>query len=409
VTLPTLVRCTPRLLRETSEDVSFERHREMHGDLPASTAAEVLREIDASGLTGRGGAGFPTGRKLRSLAGTRRPILIGNGCEGEPASGKDVFLLHRLPHLVLDGIQLAARAIGASEAYLAVASPAAMRRAEVAVAERVSRGVDSVRVTLLSVPEVFLSGEESALVNAVVGRKPLPRTVPPRVFERGAFGRPTLVQNVETLAHIALIARFGATWFRERGPDHDPGTMLVSISGAVHRPGISEVVRGAPLAEIVATAGGFSRSPQAVLVGGYHGTWVDPHADHFAPGAGVVIVLPLDVCGLVETARVASYLAAESAGQCGPCLNGLPALADVLCDIASPSGRRDAGAESRVWQLAGLVERRGACHHPDGTARFVRSAMTTFRTELAVHAGGDCSAVSDERVLPTPGFGAKRR
>ena len=406
--MSTLVRTEQRLLRGAAETLDYAAHVDLHGPVALASPQAILAAIDASGITGRGGAGFPTGRKLRSLADTLRPVVIGNGCEGEPASGKDAFLLRRTPHLVLDGLQVVAHAVGSSEIYLGIASPAAMRAVELALAERVARRVDPVTVRLVRVVEAFLSGEESALVGAIENGRALPRTTPPRVFERGAFGRPTLVQNVETLAHIALIARYGAGWFRENGTDDDPGTMLVSVSGAVRSPGVAEVDRGASVTDIVAAAGGFSQSPQAVLLGGYHGTWIDPAAEGFAPGAGVVVVLPKSVCGLQESARVVTYLAAQSAGQCGPCLNGLPALAQVFRELTQPNTSDPLGNAERAWRLASVVERRGACHHPDGTAKFVRSALSVFSAELDLHAQGGCGGTSAGHVLPTPGVGGGR-
>jgi len=400
----------PRLLRGAGADVSLAEHRRMHGDLPDIAPEWLLRAVDDSGLTGRGGAGFPAARKLRSIAGRKNSLIIANGAEGEPASAKDVFLMRRLPHLVLDGLQVVADAVGSNEVYLAVASNPARHRLDLAIAERNAAGVDRTRVRVLPVPDVFLAGEESALVNAVEGRASLPRSTPPRVFEKGAFGRPTLVQNVETLAHIALIARHGAAWFREVGSVEDPGSMLVSISGAVARPGIAEVARGSSIEQIIAAAGGLRHAVQAVLVGGYHGTWLTPTTMDFRPGAGVVVALPTDVCGLVETARVVAYLADQSAQQCGPCLNGLPALASVLGEIArGRSGGRAIGPQvRRATELAALVERRGACHHPDGSVRFIRSALSMFETEIDLHAHGRCSATDRRPFLPTPGVGGAR-
>jgi len=186
----------------------------------------------------------------------------------------------------------------------------------------------------VAAPDRFVAGEESAVVAAVEGRRALPRDTPRRVVEAGVRGRPTLVQNVETLAHLALIARHGAGWFRDLGTSDEPGTLLATVSGAVAAPGVQEIPHGLPLRSLVALAGGPSEPVQALLVGGYHGTWlpaslVDTPMSRAAlrplgasPGAGVVVVLPLSRCGLVESARIAGYLAEQSAGQCGPCVNG---------------------------------------------------------------------------------------
>ena len=184
-----------------------------------------------------------------------------------------------------------------------------------------------------------------------------PTTTPPRPFERGVGGRPTLIQNVETLAHLALIARFGANWFRGVGTADDPGSLLVSVSGAVARPAVLEVPLGVPIGRIVA-AFGLEVEPQAALVGGYFGAWLPWREAVDLPltrahlraaggsiGAGIVAVLPPESCGLCETTRIAAYLATQSARQCGPCQHGLPAIArDLaqLCHGSDPAARERA-------------------------------------------------------------------
>jgi NADH:ubiquinone oxidoreductase subunit F (NADH-binding) len=374
---------------------SLAEHLETFGRLPHVDLAGLL---DEAGLLGRGGAGFPSGRKLRTVAARGRGVVVGNAAEGEPLSDKDRMLLLTAPHLVLDGLQLTARAVGATAAYLVTSRPEVARllRAEIAV-----RG-EGLPTEVVEVPRRFVSGEESAVVNALNGRAGVPSDRSVRVFERGVAKRPTLVHNVETLAHIALLARFGADWFRAVGTETQPGTFLATVSGAVASPGVLEVPFGRPLGELLVAAGAPAHFPQAVLVGGYHGAWVPGHvaastrmsAAALAPygasvGAGVVAVLGRDRCGLVESAGIASYLAAESVGQCGPCVNGLPRMADALQRLARRE--RTPALVGEVSRMRGLVTGRGACAHPDGTARFVASSMSTFADEVAVHLGGGCS------------------
>ena len=383
-----------RLLAATARDLDSHLHR--NGPLP-DHGDHLLSTVEESGLTGRGGAGFPAWRKLAAVRGAgRHPVVVANGAEGEPASDKDATLLRTAPHLVLDGLQLAAEAVGADRAYVYTGTTDALRRA---LAERRR---DRVRPELVAAPDGFVSGEESAVVAAIEGRPALPRDKRRRVVEYGVGGRPTLVQNVETLAHLALIARYGAGWFREQGTDTEPGTFLATVGGAVRRPAVYEAPYGVPLERLLARAGGASEPLQAVLVGGYHGGWVPADRTDVAmaratlapfgasPGAGVVVALPASRCGLVESARIAAYLARQSARQCGPCLNGLPRLADTLTRLAH--GGRDPGLPHEVSRLAGLVAGRGACHHPDGTARFVRSSLAVFGPEVAAHLGGWCTA-----------------
>jgi NADH:ubiquinone oxidoreductase subunit F (NADH-binding) len=272
----------------------------------------------------------------------------------------------------------------------------------VALAERAARGWDAIPVSLVYAPEGFLSGQESAVVAAVEGRPARPVDRFDLTVRSGVYGRPTLVQNVETLAHVAQIARYGAGWFRQRGTADEPGTFLATVSGAVADPGVREVPVGIPLDELLAAAGGPAGPLQAVLVGGYHGTWVPAggtavpmsraglREDGGSPGAGVAVALAAGQCGLAAAAGVTGYLARHSAGQCGPCLNGLPAIAQAFSALAEDSGGPE--LPGRLRWLADLADGRGACHHPDGTARFVRSSLTVFADEVSRHLRGDCVA-----------------
>ncbi|MDX6411588.1 MAG: hypothetical protein QOE91_1104 [Gaiellaceae bacterium] len=393
----------PRLLagiHENGAALSLGEHLDLHGPLPR--ANDLIELVEASGLQGRGGAGFPAGRKLRAVAEARgRAVVVANGTEGEPVSGKDKVLLRCVPHLVLDGIELAAAAVGAREAILAVGAGAthelaALRRA---VAERRR----SERVRVVTVPEGFVAGEETALVSWLNGGPPKPTFTPPRPFERGVRGAPTLVQNVETLANVALVARHGADWFRALGSADEPGTVLVSVGGAVAHPGVYEIPLGLQFSELLAWTGGATEALSAFLVGGYFGTWIDAatalrlrllESDLGSLGARAIYALPASACGVAETARVARYLAAESAGQCGPCVHGLDAIATAL-------ERHDFG---RVTRWTSQVKGRGACSHPDGAARFVESALAVFADEVERHAHGRCLGQRPPR-LPV---GAKR-
>jgi len=237
--------------------------------------------------------------------------------------------------------------------------------------------------------------------------------VPPRPAERGLRRRPTLVLNVETLAHIALIARFGAGWFRALGTPEAPGSALVTVTGAVHRPGVREIPLGTPLGAVLQRSG-LTQPAQAVLTGGYFGTWLPWPAAGQVPvsepgmraagaalGAGVLAVLPATACGLAETARVTAYLADQSAGQCGPCRNGMPALADAMSQMAF--GRPDQAVLHWAQELTGLITGRGACHLPDGAAALVASALRVFAADLRGHrAAGPCNRASGPAVLQVP-------
>jgi len=393
---------------------SWAEHEERYGPLPelAGQSRSLLAAIEKSGLRGRGGAGFPTAVKARAVAVGRSPIVVANGTEGEPASAKDKVLLRENPHLVIDGVLAAMAAVGAREAIVAASQGAHASRAslEAALDGRPS-AARAIRVA--AVPERFVAGEESALVHWLNGGDAKPTLTPPRPFEQGVRGRPTLVQNVETIANIGLIARYGADWFREAGTGEEPGTVLVTMGGAVRRPGVIEVELGTPLRQLIELAGGLTMPPRALLVGGDFGTWIAAAGTLDTPlserglrplgaslGARTIFVLPSSACGVLESARVARYLAGESAGQCGPCVFGLPAVADAMEAIASGTAGAAAALE-RLPRLKVQIAHRGACAHPDGALRFVDSALTVFTEEIAHHVAGHCTASHAEPVLPT--------
>ena len=196
---------------------------------PPSGNPDLIRIVEQAGLTGRGGAAFPVHRKLAIVARARgRKVIVANGAESEPASRKDAVLLRAAPNLVLDGLQLAAEAIGASEAHLYL-HPGISAELLRALNQRAAAGLDRLAVTITEAPPRFLAGQESALVSRLGGGPAVPAFVPPRVSERGLGGAPTLVQNVETLAHLALIARYGPRWFRAVGTANEPGSMLATV------------------------------------------------------------------------------------------------------------------------------------------------------------------------------------
>ncbi len=384
-------------VRGDGRPTGLDEHLRTYGTLELA-GHDLIGVARASRLRGRGGGAFPTGEKLAAVAGQReRPVVIVNAAEGEPASKKDRALLRLVPHLVLDGAVAAAGAVGADEVIVALARGAQEERNAIVAALRERR--DPVEWKLGTVPDAFVAGEETALVNAVSGRAAKPSVKPPYPFERGLGGAPTLVQNAETLAHLALIARFGAKWFRSIGTESSAGTALVSLSGAVARPGVHEVALGTPLSALVQQAGGATEPHGAYLVGGYFGGWTrSPQLALTAEtlGAGVVVAFPAAACGVTESARVVRYLAGETAGQCGPCVHGLDALASGLEDVARGRG---GDQRERLERWARQVTARGACRHPDGAARFVASTLDVFEEELSLHLRGRCSG-EDRRVLP---------
>jgi NADH:ubiquinone oxidoreductase subunit F (NADH-binding) len=398
-------------------------HLAIHGEMPFAGRRErrgagaLIDLAEQAGRLGRGGGAFPAATKMRAVADARgRPIVLANVAEGEPASHKDCVLMEGLPHLVLDGGVLAARAVGADELILCIdeSDEAALKSATRAIYERERAGGDALKVSVQVVPAGYVSGQESALVNLCNGGQALPALTPPMPFTRGVRQRPTLINNAETLAHLALIARYGSQWFRALGTQAHTGSTLLTLSGAVTYPGVYEIEQGAPLASLIEAAGGTTGQIRAVLLGGYAGTWLDKGSistlelsnDRLAPhaaslGAGIIVLLSGEACPVAETARVASWLAAQSSGQCGPCVHGLRAIAGAIEQLAA--GTASAGTGQRIARWSSQVFGRGACAHPDGVLSFLTSALDVFAEEFADHARhGPCDACSRPGELPLP-------
>jgi NADH:ubiquinone oxidoreductase subunit F (NADH-binding) len=399
------------------------QHLDQYGQLPPGgrggrRRGGLIEAVTTAGLTGRGGAGFPTGTKMRAVALRRGPaVVVANGMEGEPASEKDHALLSRAPHLALDGAVLAAEAIGADVAHLCLpqTSEWLTELMLVAIEERQDARLDRVRIELHVLPDHYVAGEETSLVRWLNGGEAKPLATPPRPFEKGVLNRPTLVDNVETLAHVALIARYGPGWFRQAGLPDAPGTMLTTVSGAVEAPGVYEIELGTLIGDVLSMSG-VGNEVSAVLIGGYFGTWHDLRAvaglpfsaaglQHAgaSPGTGVLFALPPDACGLAETARVLEYLADQSAGQCGPCTFGLPAIAADFAQIAS--GQPQGPVLDRLERRLGTVTGRGACRHPDGATRMAGSALGAFAADARDHVSRwPCAASRHTRApaLPVP-------
>ena len=430
-----------RLLAGASSSRGGDRlqaHLDVHGPLhlpgrrDRAWAAGLTKELQRSGLTGRGGAGFPTGRKVATVAaagrgrlGRSRPIVAVNVMEGEPASAKDRALATGTPHLVLDGAMALGLAVDATEVRVCVAAEhlGAASSLEEAAERRLATGLDPLPLAIDRVPGGYVAGEESALARWLDRGDGRPTYRPDRPALPRAAGRPVLVENAETTAHVALIARRGADWFRSVGLPDAPGTTLLTISGAVPRPGVWEVALGTSLLSVLREAGagpGTGVDLGGALLGGYGGTWIAPDAlaTPLSPpalsaigatiGAGVVVALPAMSCGLAETARIAGWMAAESAGQCGPCIYGLAAMAEDLTELCHGTGDPNQALQ-RLWFRLDEVNGRGACRHPDGVVRMVRSALTAFAADLDRHARhGPCRGARLPTVLALPDPGGRR-
>ena len=367
------------LLRGVGEGPSLQAHLRTHGPIPRLGLDELTARTRGAGLLGKGGAGFPFAVKLEAVARSRgRAQVVVNLAEGEPASWKDSSLALTAPHLVLDGASIAATALGAREIQIALPGdrPGVRLRMAEAIAER---DTEQIRTEVADV--AFVAGQAAAVIELLSGRENRPVTTWQPAAERGFRNKPTLLSNAETFAHVALLAR-----------GVDAGTTLLTLDGDGDRPLVREVRIGRPWHKVLTD----DQLDGPMLLGGYHGTWARPGALRdlevsresmssagLTLGAG--IVLTGRRCPLHRASEIATYLAAESAGRCGPCINGLPRLAATLRDAA-----RGLGGLDELERLAGLVERRGACAHPDGTARMVRSLVAGYAEEFRLHQRGRC-------------------
>lgn len=369
------------------------------------TPDAFLAEVARAGLTGRGGAGFDTATKLR-LAREHRATLVVNACDGEIGATKDLWVLtHHLDELVRG-------------AALATGDP---RRRVVYAAHRGSRAASllaSHGLSVLEVPRRYTASEEIALVSVLHGGEAVPMTRrAPFVLggrdSRGRRIRPTLVLNAETTWRLAQIEAHGAEWFASVGTPDAPGPRLVTVRGGVQGPVVVETASGARLLDIVDAGGGMHPDAGHVLLGGLAGvllTAEEARALTWSPagtaahggtlGSGVVEVLDPTRCPLDVVGDLLDLAEEESAGQCGPCVLGLPsAAAEWRLLAAHPAAAGRDAFEVRLALLAG----RGACRHPDGVARFAASALRTLTPHLQAHAEGRCPrGRSDVAVHPAP-------
>jgi NADH:ubiquinone oxidoreductase subunit F (NADH-binding)/ferredoxin len=425
-TLPEVISVGPGRLTaglDRMDRLDLAAHQAVFGPTPKPTAAELIGMAESVDLCGRGGAAFPVARKLRAVlvAAQRRkrtPVIVINGTEGEPGSAKDKMLLLRSPYLVLAGAVIAARALGAKEIVVGMATGGAGAHIR-SVGEAVAADASLRKmVRIVAVPDRFVSGESGALVNAINGKGSLPPGRKTRASDSGVGGQPTYLSNAETFAQIAVLSMLGPEGYATAGTPDEPGTTLLSVGGSARHPAVVEVPLGAPLGHVLGICD--AQAAEGVLVGGYHGMWLTAEAAATVPvsragmaaaggslGAGIVLPLGAGTCPLGEVARVAAYLAKESSGQCGPCMLGLPAIARSLAALAQGSGGVDAMDTAR--RAAASVRGRGACAHPDGVFRFVVSALDVFTDDLAAHLfRGSCGRPT-RGVLPLSQAGPESR
>jgi NADH-quinone oxidoreductase subunit F len=429
----------PRLLHEPPID-SLDAYREAGGGVVIDRLDDldpgvVVDEIDAAGLRGRGGAGFPTGVKWRSIidaAGHHHAVC--NAAEGEPGTFKDRALLRSNPYAVLEGLVIAARTVDADEAFLALKAgfEVEVERVTSAVTEMDEAGMlGGCHITVVAGPDEYLFGEEKALLEVIEGKDPLPRWLPPYLHglfstgpqlgwqasepdgsdEPGRGANPTLVNNAETLAHVAWILANGAEEFRAVGTDDSPGTILCTVVGDVTSPAVVEAPMGTRLAEVIDRCGGLEpeRRVKAVFPGAANApltadqmgtplTYEDMEAAGSGLGAAGFIVYDDTACMLQVAATFSRFLFVESCGQCLPCKLGTEQITERLERIVAGDGTP--GDVDTIGDRLRMVTDGNRCYLPVQERKLVSGVLERFPDEITAHLDGSCPAGG--RTVPIP-------
>ncbi|CPR11439.1 respiratory-chain NADH dehydrogenase 51 kd subunit family protein [Mycobacterium bohemicum DSM 44277] len=381
----------------------YPAYQKLGGYQPLADPDEMLAEVEASGLQGRGGAAFPLAVKLRAVRDNARltgracggSAVVANGEEGEPASIKDRWLLRNRPHLVLDGLRLAAAVVAADHAYIYVSDEDSARSVRAALSERPF----DITIEVISVAPGYIAGEETAVTRAINGGPVKPTDKPPRPFQKGVGGRPTLVSNVETLANLPYLQRHGAAAFRSQGTQQSPGTFLATITGAGRPPALYEIPHGLPFTELLAHHGVSPDHVRGALLGGYFAgllnrVVLDATLDHetlrglgSGLGCGAVTVLT-DDCPVAVAASVLAYFDRENAGQCGSCFNGTAAMAAAAGALRDGVATADDLGRLRRWSME--LRGRGACATLDAATNVAGSLLDQFPEAVAAHLQNAC-------------------
>ncbi|MEB3979901.1 hypothetical protein OQ968_01330 [Mycobacterium sp. 663a-19] len=399
--------CQRRLLGEQPGREDFAAYRDLGGYHPLADGDALLGEVESSGLVGRGGAAFPLAVKLRTVRDNGRAaggaVVVANGEEGEPASVKDRWLLRHRPHMVLDGLRLAAAIVAADRAYVYVSDPESAHSVEAALGE-VDPGAFGVPVDLITVQPGYVAGEETAAVRVLNGGPAKPTDKPPRPFESGVGGRPTLVSNVETLANLPYLQRHGSASFRSQGTPLSSGTFLATITGAGRPPVLYELPHGLPFTELLALHGVSPENVRGALLGGYFAGFLNRDVlettlDHetmrrFGSGLGCgAISVITDDCPVAVAASVLAYFDRENAGQCGSCFNGTAAMAAVGGALRDGAATTEDVDRLRRWSV--VLRGRGACATLDAATNVAASLLGQFPDDVARHLEGGCPDCGD--------------
>jgi len=375
------------------------------------TPQQVVQKISESGLRGRGGAGFPTGKKwaITAECADQTRYLILNGGEDEPGSKKDRLLMEFLPHLVLEGVILASYAVGAAKAYLyinaqyqnaiqSMTDALAEAKADHYWGERIFGTDFSLEISVIPAPSNYVAGEDSAALEVIENKKPLPRQKPPFPATAGLFGKPTVVNNVETLANVPVIILKGSAWYKTFGTAESPGTMIFSLNEEVNRPGIYELPFGTPLRFLIEECGGGvkgAKEIKAVQPGGPSSAFLTPDKldiplDHnslraagSSIGCGAVHLVAKGSCIVEELVRIADFFAAESCGQCPACRMETNMLAAILKKV-----QRGEGGPPLLDQFNKVIsfnKGKGFCALINMPGPPIESALRLFHSDFDSH------------------------
>ena len=386
-----------------------------------ATPEEIIRVISDAGLRGRGGAGFPAGKKwqLTREAAEQPRYLVMNGGEDEPGSKKDRVLMENLPHLIIEGVVLASFAIGASKAYLYINAnyDVATKSINDALAEAKAEGYwganvlgsdFSLDIEIIAAPHNYVAGEDTAALEVIEGKKPWPRQKPPFPVTVGLFGKPTAVNNVETLANVAPILFKGAEWYRKFGTAGSAGTMIFSLNDDVNRPGVYELPFGTPLRYLIEECGGGMKGGKkikAIMPAAPSSAFLPPEKldtplDHdsmrdagSALGCGVVRLIAEGVCIVEEVLKISEFFTAESCGQCPACRMETNTLTMLL--KKAQQGQGGQAVLEQCGKVLAFNKGKGFCNLIVMPGPPIESALKLFPGDFEAHlTTGKCPAAN---------------
>jgi NADH:ubiquinone oxidoreductase subunit F (NADH-binding) len=374
-------------------------------------AEDIVKQVSDAGLRGRGGAGFPTGKKweLTREAPEQTRYLILNGGEDEPGSKKDRVLMENVPHLVIEGVILSAYAIGAEKAYLyinaqyetaikRIADALSEAKSEAYWGENILGSSFSLDIEIVPAPHNYVAGEDTAVIEVIEGKKAWPREKPPFPVTVGLFGKPTSVNNVETLANVAPILLHGADWYRKFGTAESPGTMIFALDEDVNRPGVYELEFGTPLRYLIEECGGGLKSGKkikAVMPASPSCAFLPPEKidtplDHNSMreagagiGCGVIRLVGEGECIVEEVLGIAEFFAAESCGQCPACRMETSTLAMMMKKVQQGQGGKP--ILEQFGKVLAFNKGKGFCNLINMPGPPIESALKLFPGDFEAH------------------------